>query len=64
MLNLRNELYSDPFDEFDPHHRITGKRAFNENVRCLQSKITLKMYQGEEIVKKKREAITVKQSFV
>jgi hypothetical protein len=64
MLNLRNELYPDPFDEFDPHHRITGKRAFNENVRCLQSKITLKMYQGEEIVKKKREAITVKQSFV
>lgn len=64
MLNLRNELYPDPFDEFDPHHRITGKRAFNENVRCLQSKITLKMYQGEEMVKKKREAITVKQSFV
>jgi hypothetical protein len=64
MLNFRNELYPDPFDEFDPHHRITGKRAFNENVRCLQSKITLKMYQGEEIVKKKREAITVKQSFV
>jgi len=25
----------DPFDEFDPHHRITGKKAFNENVRCL-----------------------------
>lgn len=64
MLNLRNELYPDPFDEFDPHHRITGKRAFNENVRCLQSKITLKMYQGEEMVKKKKEAITVKQSFV
>jgi hypothetical protein len=43
MLDGRNEFYGDPFDEFDPHHRISGKRAFNQQVRCLQSKINLKM---------------------
>jgi len=35
MLDGRNEFYGDPFDEFDPHHRISGKRAFNQQVRCL-----------------------------
>ena len=41
MLSGRNELYQVPFDEFDPHHRISGKKSFNESVKCLQSKIDL-----------------------
>jgi hypothetical protein len=40
-MNGRNELYPDPFDEFDPHHKIKGKKAFNDTVRCLQSRIDL-----------------------
>jgi hypothetical protein len=28
LMNGRNELYPDPFDEFDPHHSIMGKKAF------------------------------------
>lgn len=28
MMNGRNELYPDPFDEFDPHHSFRGKKAF------------------------------------
>jgi len=64
MLNLRNEVFPDPFDEFDPHHRINGKRAFNENVRCLQSKINLKMFQEPEVQRKAKEKISVKASFL
>lgn len=64
MLNSRNEVYPDPFDEFDPHHRISGKRAFNENVRCLQSKINLKMFQEENRKARAKESISVKQSFL
>ena len=53
----------DPFDEFDPHHRITGKKSFNDNVRCLQSKIDLRITQ-EEVPKKEKQKIAVKQSFI
>jgi hypothetical protein len=30
LMNGRNELYPDPFDEFDPFHRFRGKKAFDE----------------------------------
>ena len=53
----------DPFDEFDPHHRITGKKAFNDNVRCLQSKIDLKITQ-DELPKKEKFKNTIQQSFI
>jgi hypothetical protein len=42
IMNMRNQLYMDPFDEFDPHHRVSGKKAFSNVVRCLQSKINLR----------------------
>jgi len=41
MLAGRNELLPDPFEEFDPHHKITGKKNFSNHVRALQSKINL-----------------------
>jgi len=28
MFMLRNQIYLSPFDEFDPHHRVTGKKTF------------------------------------
>lgn len=34
-------MLPDPFEEFDPHHKITGKKNFNNHVRALQSKINL-----------------------
>lgn len=44
LMAGRNELLPDPYDEFDPHHTVRGKKAFDEKkVRCLQSKINLKM---------------------
>jgi hypothetical protein len=63
MLNSRNELLQDPFDEFDPHHRISGKKSFNNNVRCLQSKIDLSITQ-DEVQRKLKPKVTVKQSFI
>lgn len=50
-MNNRNELLPDPFDEFDPHHKVRGKKGFNENLRCLKSKIDLTIL-NEEIPKK------------
>jgi hypothetical protein len=34
-MNGRNELYGDPFDEFDPHHTTSKKKAFKDTNRCL-----------------------------
>jgi hypothetical protein len=41
LMNGRNELYPNPFDEFDPHHTMRGKKAFNTNERCLKTNINL-----------------------
>lgn len=33
----------DPYDEFDPHHRLSAKRAFDPTKsRCLQANINIK----------------------
>lgn len=54
LMNGRNELLPDPFDEFDPHHSISGKKAFNPNVvKCLQSRINLKNDAAEMLVRPK-----------
>ena len=50
-----------PFDVFDPHHPLRGKKRFNSNFRPLRSKINLNI--GGEAVdtdKKKRGKVTVK----
>ncbi len=31
-----------PFDEFDPHHRVSGKKTFIHSLRAANSKINLK----------------------
>ena len=54
MLGGRNELLPNPFDEFDPHHKISGKKVFNKgDVRALQAKIDLRqpitLYENFEI---------------
>ena len=30
-----------PFDEFDPHHRVSGKKTFIHTLRAANSKINL-----------------------
>jgi hypothetical protein len=48
MLGSRNQLYDQPFEEFDPHHRVCGRKNFNTQVRALQSKIYLQMESESE----------------
>ena len=65
MMNGRNQLFMEPFDVFDPHHPLRGKKRFNSNFRPLRSKINLNI--GGEAVdtsKKKRDKVTVKESFL
>ena len=63
MMNGRNELFPDPFDEFDPHHTMRGKKAFNNKVRCLQSKIFLKSM-AEEVPSRRKVYSNVKPEIV
>ena len=44
----RNQLFLEPFDAFDPHHPLRGKKRFNENFRPLRSKISLKF--GNDLI--------------
>ena len=69
VLIGRNQLNLEPFDVFDPHHPLRGKKRFNDNFRPLRSKINLKI--GNSIATEepdyKRRAktkVTVKQSFL
>ena len=63
-MNGRNELYPDPFDEFDPHHTTRGKKAFNNDVRCLQSKIDLSNYTEKLPKRQKNKKVSIKQSVI
>jgi hypothetical protein len=64
MLTMRNQLYMDPFDEFDPHHRISGRKVFETaKTRCMQSKIILK-FRDEETIKREKEKVSVTQEFL
>lgn len=53
MITGRNQLYLEPFDVFDPHHPLRGKKRFESNFRPLRSKINIKI-EAEEVVRKKR----------
>lgn len=59
----RNQLYMQPFDVFDIHHPVRGKKRFNNNFRPLRSKIDLTV-KIEEAAKKEKEKIAVNQSLV
>ena len=54
-----------PFDIFDPHHPLRGKKRFNESFRPLRSKINLNIA-GEAVdtSNKKKSKVTVKESFL
>ena len=39
----RNQLYCEPFDEFDPHKPARGKKIFNENFRPVRANINLEI---------------------
>ena len=43
MFIGRNQLFLEPFDVFDPHHPIRGKKRFDPNFRPLRSKINIKI---------------------
>jgi hypothetical protein len=65
MANGRNELYPNPFDEFDPHHTMRGKKAFNSNkVRCLQPKIDLQDWQNDVPEKQKSKKTPFSKEFL
>ena len=62
----RNQLFLEPFDAFDPHHPLRGKKRFNENFRPLRSKISLKF--GNDLItdvkKKQGMKLDIKQSVI
>lgn len=47
MINGRNQLYLEPFDVFDPHHPLRGKKRFDPNFRPIRSKINIKIAAAE-----------------
>ena len=53
MITGRNQLYLEPFDVFDPHHPLRGKKRFDPNFRPIRSKINIKIAGGEATRKKK-----------
>lgn len=61
ILNGRNQLFMEPFDVFDPHHPLRGKKRFNSNFRPLRSKINLNIGgEAVDLSKKKNNKVTVK----
>ena len=68
-MNGRNQVFMEPFDVFDPHHPLRGKKRFNESFRPLRSKINLKIAGSaaegnQEVTRKKKDKVTVKESFL
>ena len=57
----RNQLFLEPFDVFDPHHPLRGKRRFDVNFRPLRSKINLKIQAPEAARKKRVNKVTISQ---
>lgn len=43
MVATRNQAYCEPFDEFDPHMPLRGKKKFNENFRPFRHNINLEI---------------------
>lgn len=61
---MRNQVFMDPFDEFDPHHRISGRKAFAPaTTRSMQSRITLK-FKDIPAKQREKEKIYVRPDFI
>jgi len=54
----------EPFDEWDPHHPIRGRKRFNSNYRPQKSKINLQIHAEEARAFRHNNKVTVKQSFL
>ena len=48
-----------PFDTFDPHRPLRGKKQFDENFRPVRSKINIKINAPEVVSRKRSNKITV-----
>jgi hypothetical protein len=61
MITSRNQLYIEPFDVFDPHHPLRGKKRFDPNFRPIRSKINIKIEALEAVKKKRLNKVIVEQ---
>lgn len=59
MVTGRNQLFLEPFDVFDPHHPLRGKKRFDSSFRPLRSKINIKINAPEATRKKRINKVTV-----
>ena len=64
MITGRNQLYMEPFDVFDPHHPLRGKKRFDPNFRPIRSKINIKIAAPEATRKKRVNKVTVEQGVI
>lgn len=54
LAAARNQLYCEPFDEFDPHKPARGKKIFNENFRPVRNNLNLEI-KGDAVDKYKKK---------
>ena len=64
MITGRNQLFLEPFDVFDPHHPLRGKKRFDSSFRPLRSKINIKINAPEASRKKRINKVTVEQGVI
>ena len=57
-------MYLEPFDIFDPHHPLRGKKRFDPNFRPNRSKINIKIEAAEAARKKRDNKVTVEQRVI
>ena len=62
-MNGRNDLYPNPFDEFDPHHTLKGKKAFKSTERCIKTNINLENH-TEALKAKAKPSISVRKHVI
>ena len=61
IMKLRDQVTMQPFDDFDPHHRLTGKKGFApEKNRSLQSRINLKFSEEEQPTKRSKQTVQIR----
>ena len=64
MVTGRNQLFLEPFDIFDPHHPMRGRKRFDPSFRPIRSKINIKINAPEAARKKRVNQVTVEQGVI
>ena len=64
MITGRNQLFLEPFDIFDLHHPMRGRKRFDPSFRPLRSKINIKINAPEAARKKRINKVTVEQGVI